>query len=204
VSTAEQVDGASLDAQRVALTAEAEQRGWELELVVDAGMSAKTLDRPALTAALERLDAGTADHLLAVRLDRLSRSVADFAPLMQRAQRSGWGIVVLDPAIDITTSAGEFMAHMLISVAQFERRLNGDRTRAGMAQRKAEGVHVGRPVTMSADVIARILEAHKRGDGWSAIARQLNDDQVPTARGGRVWHPSTVRQVVVTAGLLDG
>src|SRR5689334_19964591 len=88
VSTAEQAtEGASLEAQQEALTAEADRRGWELEMVSDAGWSAKNLRRPGLTDALVRLDRGQADALVAVRLDRVSRSVADFAALLARARR---------------------------------------------------------------------------------------------------------------------
>lgn len=98
VSTADQVEnGASLDAQRTALTIEADHRGWDLELVADEGLSAKNMNRPALAAALDRLDRGDADALLSVRLDRVSRSVADFAGLVDRAGRKGWGLVLLSP-----------------------------------------------------------------------------------------------------------
>lgn len=118
VSTQEQAhDGASLDAQRAALTAEAERRGWDLELVCDEGMSAKNLDRPGLTAALARLDAGEADALLALRLDRISRSVADFAGLPRRASRRRWRLVLLSPDLDIEDPAGRFTAHVLAAAA---------------------------------------------------------------------------------------
>src|SRR5436190_23109858 len=81
VSTAEQADeGASLNAQREILAAEAGRRGWDHEVVADEGHSAKSVEaRPGLTAALQRLDAGEADVLLVLRVDRLSRSVSDFA-----------------------------------------------------------------------------------------------------------------------------
>src|SRR5687768_16772734 len=83
VSTLGQVaDGASLDAQRAILTAEAERRGWECRVIADEGLSGKTLNRPGLQEALELLDGGRADYLLALRLDRLSRSVSDFAHLL--------------------------------------------------------------------------------------------------------------------------
>src|SRR3982751_2529398 len=73
VSTTEQVaSGAGLDAQRTTLAAEAERRGWAIEDVVDEGLSAKDMNRPALTEALARLDRGDADILLATKLDRVS------------------------------------------------------------------------------------------------------------------------------------
>src|SRR5689334_10566876 len=95
VSTAEQAtEGASLDAQRAAVLAEAERRGWDVEVVADEGFSAKDLRRPGLSGALGRLDAGEADALIATRLDRVSRSVADFAGLLARAKRRSWRMVL--------------------------------------------------------------------------------------------------------------
>ncbi|QNK80901.1 recombinase family protein [Nakamurella sp. PAMC28650] len=199
VSTTDQVDnGASLDAQRAALTAEAARRGWDLEIVADEGLSAKTMNRPALQDALDRLDRGDADALLSIRLDRISRSVADFAGLIDRAGRKGWGLVLLSPNIDLADPAGRFTANVLASAAQYERELIGVRTREGMAQRKAEGVKFGRTRNVPDAVLARILAAHADGSGWSTIARALNSEGVPTAQGGRVWYPATVRKVCLS------
>lgn len=198
VSTADQVEnGASLDAQRSALAVEADRRGWDLQIVADEGLSAKNMNRPALAAALDRLDRGDANALLSVRLDRISRSVADFAGLLDRAGRKGWGLVLLSPALDLADPAGRFTANVLASAAQYERELIGARTREGMAQRKVDGWAGGRPAgrprVLAEDVRGRIVAAHTAGRGWSTIARELNETRVPTARGGAVWHPSTVR-----------
>lgn len=199
VSTTDQAEhGASLDAQRATLSAEAAQRGWDVEVVADEGVSAKSLNRPGLRAALARLDAGSANYLLAVRLDRVSRSVADFAGLLDRAQRRGWGMVLLSPNIDTADPAGRFTSNVLASAAQYERELIGARTREGMAQRKAEGVKMGRPRTMPADVLARITAARAAGQSLRTIADALNADGVPTAQGGRRWYASTVRNALTT------
>jgi len=198
VSTHEQADtGASLDAQRSALTAEADRRGWQLQLVADEARSAKTMNRPALQDALARLDAGEADYLLAVRLDRVSRSVADFAGLLDRAHRRGWGVVLLSPNIDTADPAGRFTANVLASAAQYERELIGVRTREGMAQRKAEGVRLGRPVELPDKVYRRVLAEHAAGRSMSAIAAVLTAEGVPTARGAS-WHASTIRRVLMS------
>src|SRR4051794_28008034 len=92
VSTAEQADSrAGLDAQRAAIEAEFTRRRWSaVEYIEDAGHSARTLRRPGLTRALERLKAGEASILVVAKMDRLSRSLIDFASIMQRAQREGW------------------------------------------------------------------------------------------------------------------
>nr|WP_167583715.1 recombinase family protein [Kineococcus rubinsiae] len=100
VSTAEQADsGAGLEAQRAALQAEADRRGWGLEYLVDAGCSAEDFNRPALIGALGQLNARAADVLLVAKLDRLSRSVHDFSGLVKEATRRGWSVVCLDVGV---------------------------------------------------------------------------------------------------------
>ena len=125
----------SLNAQRTALIAEVDRLGWELVLVADEGSSAKNLNRPALLAALSRLDRGDAAALIAIRLDRTSRSVADVAGLLDRAGRKNWGLVLLSPALDLADSAGRFTANVLASAAQYVKGLISARTREGIAAR---------------------------------------------------------------------
>jgi DNA invertase Pin-like site-specific DNA recombinase len=202
VSTGEQAEnGASLDAQITALAADAERRGWEIEFAREEGVSGKVAParRPALAPALRRLDAGEADALMVTRLDRVSRSVADFAALAERAEKQGWGLVMLSPALDLGDPAGRFTANVLASAAQYERELIGARTREGLAQRRLEGVRLGRRPTVPPEVVARIRGARDEGATWKEIAFQLNDDGVPTAQGGAQWWPATVRKIALTA-----
>ncbi len=114
VSTEEQADsGAGLAAQEAAIRAECERR--ELPLLAmhtDAGVSGKSLVRPALTAALADLDAGHGDVLMVSKLDRLTRSVHDVSGLMQRSEKAGWGLVALDAPVDTTTPAGRAMVRI--------------------------------------------------------------------------------------------
>src|SRR5262249_7300448 len=111
VSTDEQSDsGAGLEGQRRAIKAECKRRSWQLvEVIEDAGFSAKDLKRPGIRAALQVLGAGEAKALVAAKLDRLSRSMIDFTALMATAQKQGWALVALDCAVDTTTPAGEAM-----------------------------------------------------------------------------------------------
>lgn len=196
VSTTEQVDhGSSLESQIRVLIAEAEKRGWDHDVVEDAAQSAKSLNRPALQIALGKLDRGEADYLMSVRLDRVSRSVSDFAGLMDRAARKSWGIVLLSPSIDTTNPAGRFTANVLASAAQYERELIGLRTKEGMAQRRLDGVKMGRPRSLPKEVREFILTSRNRGTSLRAIAEQLNAAQVATAQGGKRWYASTIKSV---------
>ena len=199
VSTDEQaVSGLGLAAQRAAIEAECARRGWALMAVYEDALSGKNLDRPGMTAALAAVESGAAAAIVVAKLDRLSRSLADFAALMARAQAGRWNLVALDLGIDLTTAAGEFMANVMASAAQWERRIIGQRTRDALAVKRSQGVRLGRPQMVPAELVSRIRAAHEAGAGWSAIARQLNEEGVPTAHGGSKWYPSTVRAVVLS------
>lgn len=201
VSTEEQADsGNGIDAQRATVTKALEARGWLLVAeLADEGLSAKNLKRPALLDALDRLDAGTADVLVVAKLDRLSRSVLDFAAITERAKAKGWAVVTLDVDVDTTTPTGELVANITSSVAQWERRIIAARTSEAMQAMKARGVRLGRPVELAENVRDRIAAERAAGDSLRTIADRLNAEAVPTARGGR-WHASTVKAVL---GSLD-
>ena len=197
VSTQEQADsGAGLDAQRAAITAEVERRGWTLVRVIeDAGVSGKSLRRVGLAEVLEVVESGDASAIIVSKLDRLSRSVHDFAGLMQRAQRSGWALVALDLGIDTTTPTGGLIANVMASVAEGERRVIGERTAAALAARRAAGVRLGRPREMSDEAVTRIYELHRAGYRVKHIADALNEEGIPTPRGGRWWSDGVKRAI---------
>ena len=199
VSTAEQADsGAGMAAQRTAIEDATRRRGWVLVAILeDAGVSGKsTKKRPALEAATALIEAGGADALVVAKLDRLSRSMLDFLTLMDRARKNNWAIVLLDVDFDMTTPTGELMANMLAAFAQFERKIIGQRTRDGLAQKRAQGVQLGRPRKTPDAVLRRVMREREAGASFGAIARGLNDDAIPTAQGGSRWYPSTVRALL--------
>jgi DNA invertase Pin-like site-specific DNA recombinase len=199
VSTVEQADsGAGLDAQRVAIQAACEARGWELvEVYEDAGVSARSVSgRPGLRAALAALRAGEAGALVVSKLDRLSRSAHDATGLLQRAEQEGWALVALDLGLDTSTPVGEMLATVMAAVAQWERRAISERTKAALAAKRAAGVRLGRPSELPAEVVARIVAERRSGASTPAIAHALNKEGVPTAQGGKRWYPSTVAKVL--------
>jgi DNA invertase Pin-like site-specific DNA recombinase len=202
VSTDEQAtSGAGLEAQRAAILAEAERRGWHLvEMIEDAGYSGKSLRRPGIVAALDALAHKRADTLVVAKLDRLSRSMLDFAGLMDRAAREHWALVALDVGVDTTTPSGEAMANVMATFAQFERRLIAQRTRDALAQKRLAGVRLGRPRRLPTEVLRRIVTARQEGLTLAAIADRLNTDAIATAQGGKRWYASTVSKVLQTAG----
>lgn len=199
VSTEDQSNsGIGLEAQRMALREDAKRRGWSLIAIcedVASGRSRK--DRPGLVAALKAVELGQADALVAVRIDRLSRSLRDLVELMDRSVREGWAIVTLDLRVDTTTPHGKAMARIAGVFAELERDLIVERTKVALAIKKAQGVRLGRPVTTPEDVWKRMESMRANGLGWTAIAQALNGDGVPTAQGGRRWYPSTVRAMFI-------
>jgi DNA invertase Pin-like site-specific DNA recombinase len=202
VSTASQFQsGAGLADQDQAIRAECERRGWKLSQVwADDAASGRSIDRrPELQEALDALDAGQASVLVTAKLDRLSRSVLDFAALMARAEREGWAIVVLDVNVDTSTPSGEMMAHVVASFAQYERRLISDRTKRALAVKRAEGVQLGRPRSIPDDVRSRITAMRDDGLTYRAIAEELNADDVPRGQNGVKWWASTIQNVLEAA-----
>jgi DNA invertase Pin-like site-specific DNA recombinase len=135
--------------------------------------------------------------LVVAKLDRLSRSMLDFAGLMATAQKQNWALVALDCAVDTSTPAGEAMANVLATFVQFERRLISQRTKEALAAKKASGVRLGRPPTLPRSVVRRIQRLRARGLSLRVIADELDDAGVPTAQGGKKWYPATVRHVLL-------
>ncbi len=203
VSTEEQGDsGAGIEAQRRALrfrypfedlplAAGGEGTALCREYVDTA--SGKTLDRPQLNELLHDIEPG--DTLAVAKLDRLSRSVGDFAALLDTAASGGWAIVALDLGVDTTTPTGKLVANVMISVAQWEREIIGQRTREALAERKAAGVTLGRPVEVSSDVEDLVVLMYTSGFSLQEMADQLDSDGYKPPRSD-TWHKSTVARIV--------
>ena len=196
VSTREQADsGLGLDAQRRTITDEADRRGWEVEWLVDDGRSGRNLNRPALMEALALLKRAEAEALVVAKLDRLSRSVPDFAAVLATAGKQRWAVVALDLGVDTTTPAGELVAGVMMVIAQWERRIIGVRTREAMAEAKANGARFGRIRQIQPATVARILHERAEGHSFNAIAARLDADNIPTPGGGLHWYGSTVTRL---------
>jgi site-specific DNA recombinase len=146
VSTMRQADeGVSLDAQHAKLEAYAALYDLQIvDVVVDAGQSAKTLDRPGLQRALASLRKGDADALLVVKLDRLTRSVADLGSLIDSYFAPGKAALLsVSEQIDTRSAGGRLVLNVLASVSQWEREAIGERTSAAMQHLRSEGQYTG-------------------------------------------------------------
>lgn len=196
VSTEEQgLRGVSLDAQAAAVQREVQRRQWApAEIVREVGSAGALENRPALVALLERLRAGEADVLVVARLDRLSRSTADFCVLLDRAAREGWQVLCLDPPVDMTSPFGRALAQMSAVFAELERALISQRTREAVAAAKANGTYRNRTSTIPEDVQRKIARLRRRGWTWVRIIDQLEQDGDVAPAGGQ-WSTRTLRRV---------
>src|SRR5271170_4060003 len=198
--------GLGIEAQRAAVARFVEAEGCELQgefVEVETGKGADALDRrPQLAAALAAARKSKAAVLVA-KLDRLSRDVAFISDLMARR--------VPFIVAELGADADPFMLHLYAALAEKERHLIADRTRAALAARRAQGVKLGNRVNLAAAGAKGAATQRAGADAFAsnvlpivrqiqasgattprAIAAALNDRGVRTARGGE-WHDSTVR-----------
>ena len=152
----------SLHAQREACEAyilSQKHEGWELMLTHydDGGFSGGSLQRPGLTALLVDIDAGLVDVIVVYKVDRLTRSLADFAKIVERLDAKGASFVSITQAFNTTTSMGRLTLNVLLSFAQFEREVTGERIRDKIAASKKKGLWMGGPVPLGYEVVERKL-----------------------------------------------
>jgi len=152
----------SLHAQREACEAyilSQRHEGWSLVECAydDGGFSGGSMQRPGLLALLEDVDAGLVDVIVVYKVDRLTRSLADFAKIVERLDAKEASFVSVTQAFNTTTSMGRLTLNVLLSFAQFEREVTGERIRDKIAASKKKGLWMGGPVPLGYEVIDRKL-----------------------------------------------
>lgn len=190
------VGAEDLEAQRVAIERSAAGLGCELvEVVADREpKDGKAFDRPGLSHALERIAAGDASCLVVAGLERVSRSVAELGTLVHWLEDNGIRLVAVDIDLDTASTAGRGTARALAAVAEMERGRISERTRKGLAAARAKRHEAGdQAATDWAALRHRIATMRADGMTLQAIANVLNEEGVPTQRGGAKWRPSSVQ-----------
>jgi site-specific DNA recombinase len=168
----------SLDAQREACEAYIKSQaheGWRLVLgqFDDGGISGASLDRPAIQALLLEIEAGNVDIVVVYKVDRLTRSLADFAKLVELFDRQGVSFVSITQAFNTTTSMGRLTLNVLLSFAQFEREVIGERVRDKISASKRKGIWVGGPVPLGyASVDKKIVVIPQEAETVRTIFRR--------------------------------
>ena len=152
----------SLHAQREACEAYVRSQvgeGWGVlpALYDDGGFSGGNMDRPGLERLMADVDAGRVDIVVVYKVDRLTRSLADFAKIVERFDAAGVSFVSVTQAFNTTTSMGRLTLNVLLSFAQFEREVTGERIRDKIAASKAKGMWMGGNVPLGYDPKGRTL-----------------------------------------------
>jgi DNA invertase Pin-like site-specific DNA recombinase len=200
-STDDQANGMAVQVAQVEGAAERER--WPNPVVVkDEGVSGKTpaIERPNLGPELARIEEG--DRLVVAKLDRLSRSMLDFANLLDLSGGEGWTLTVLDLGIDTATPQGKLIAHMVVALAQWEREMIGIRVSEGMARSpKVAGRAPGLPAIGGGRLapitpeLRDAVETLRPGRSPNEIAKRLNAQGQTSPRGKR-WHRTSVRRLI--------
>ena len=156
----------SLDAEREACEAYiASQRheGWELmpDRYDDGGISGGHMNRPALQRLMEQVDAKQIDQIVVYKIDRLKRSLSDFAKLVDRLDAAGTSFVSVTQSFNTATSMGRLTLNMLLSFAQFEREVTAERIRDKIAASKAKGLWMGGRIPTGYDADGRTLKVNE-------------------------------------------
>jgi len=200
VSTQEQAQsGLGLEAQAVAIRAEATRRGWDLEIIADEGESGSKVDRPGLLAAKDKLARGEVQALIVAKQDRLMRSSLGWAQIVSQSKDQKWSLICLDINLDTASPMGECMGSILAAIAQLELENIRKRTKDALAVKKSQGYRLGRPATMPEETRARINALRNSGVTLQGVADTLNTEGIPTARGGSKWYASTVQKAIAYA-----
>ena len=152
----------SLDAQReacAAYIASQKGEGWQMltDRYDDGGISGATLERPGLQRLLADIDAGNVDLIIVYKVDRLTRSLADFSRLVDRFDQAGASFVSVTQQFNTATSMGRLTLNVLLSFAQFEREVTAERIRDKIAASKKKGMWMGVRVPLGYDASDRTL-----------------------------------------------
>jgi len=171
VSTKEQ----STETQVVQLTAYCQSRGWtDVAVFRDDGISGVRDNRPELDKLRERMLHGEFSSIVVSKMDRLGRSLGMILRFWDEADSAGARVIVIDQGIDTSTPAGRLQRNMLAALAEFERELIMERTRAGIARARALGKKFGAPRKISESVAREVRARRGRGESLRSISQGMN------------------------------
>tara|TARA_R100001463_G_scaffold133346_1_gene194686 strand:- start:3957 stop:4682 length:726 start_codon:yes stop_codon:yes gene_type:complete len=211
VSTVKQEQsGLSLEAQELKIRQYCELYELELiDIIIDAGASAKTLERTGIQSAMAMIKNGTANGLVVAKLDRLTRSIKDLNVLIEDLFNKAALISVSDQ-VDTTTPSGRLILNILMSVSQWEREEIGERTKVAMKAKKAKGQYTGGrtpfgwklddqgnevPDEDEQELIAIVRGYRTLRLSYSAIAQKLTEAKFTSRTGNAVFSKTSAKRI---------
>ncbi len=212
VSTDRQaIEGLSLDAQRARIEAYCQLHGYELvEIVIDAGESGKSLDRPGVQKVLLMVSTRKVDAVVIYKLDRLFRNTQDALNTSQDFDKRGVALCSISQQLDTSTPMGKFFFTITAAYAEMERCMIAERTREGLRHTRLQGKQVGCKTPYGYDlidgrlvpnaseqaVILMVNEQHAAGMGTRKIARLLMEQGITTKEGKANWQALQVQRLL--------
>lgn len=191
--------------QREACHAYAASKGWTVtEVIEDLDVSGKDLERPGMTDLRKRWR--EFDHVIAHKLDRLSRSLTDFMQLHAEAEAAGCHLATVSDSLDMSTPSGRFVAQILASFAEYERETIRTRILNGKATSRNEGRFQGGRIPYGfraengvlvvderqAEVIRQVIARRADGESWGSLARYVQDQNLTSRR----WDTQSLKRAI--------
>jgi site-specific DNA recombinase len=212
VSTERQAElGVSLEAQQRRIEAMAVVQNAQLvEVVVDGGESAKSLNRPGLQKILALIQAGEVEAVIVAKLDRLTRSVKDLCGLLEIFEKRQVALISVAESLDTSSAAGRLVITIMGAVSQWEREAIGERTREALRHKMRNNQRVGtilygyrlapdgrhlEPEPDEEACVEAIANLRSQGHSLRKVAHMLNESGLRTRRGSN-WRLESVARVV--------
>ena len=213
VSTDEQVkEGVSLDAQKSKIEAYCHLKDLDLsEIIEDAGISAKNLKRPGVQRVLKLARTKKVDAIVVYKMDRIFRSTVDALETTKMFEKWGVSFHSIEETLDTQSAMGRFFFTLTAALAEMERRIIGERTKAALSHKRSrnektggdipygynlgsEGLLVKNDAEQKAIILIRRLS--REGYSLRQICRELEQEGYKTKRGNSRWHPATVSGIL--------
>ncbi len=203
-------EGVSLSNQKAKIHAYCDLKDLQLVTILeDAGLSAKNLKRPGVQTVLEMVKKKSVEAVVVYKLDRMFRSTIDALETTKKFDKQGIAFHSIEETIDTETAMGRFFFTLTAALAEMERSLIGERTKAALRHKKENGEVWGPvpygckqirrkivPHEAEQQTIKKVLSLRKMGLNYSQISRKLNELGIKTKKG-KTWFPMTVRNIVV-------
>ena len=213
VSTEDQAkEGVSLDNQKSKIEAYCQLKDLNLsEIVEDAGISAKNLKRPGVQKVLRMARKKQVDAIVVYKLDRIFRSTTDALTTTKMFERHGVSFHSIEETLDTQSAMGRFFFTLTAALAEMERRIIGERTKAALSHKRSRNEKTGGDVPYGYDltpagilikndiehkVIRLIRNLNRDGYSLRKICRELEKEGHLTKRGNAIWHPQTVATIL--------